>query len=379
MNRYICKCGKVWRLREQDFPFRCICGQLSNTSDSMISHSKIVGYNAGKYPNNRNPIKNPCKHIGGELRLEECTDCKGKTLVKIFECNLHGECTLIKHLNEIFCCASCKDYKTPARFVTNSDLARDALLLSNLLPHEISGIVGIPRSGMIPATILSTHLHLPLFSLDHRGIHDMQCGWRLSDAIYAARKGPMVVVDDTSMYGGSLKGAKEWWDKYGKGVEVIWTTVYCSPRKYHTKGPLPDLWAVDLDDPHLLEWNFVNSGWARKMAFDFDGVLTREGTTQPLYLPRKYPVELVVTGRFEYERSRTESWMAKHGVVCKRLEMWQGTPAEREDVKAIASFKSEHLKNSGLEFFVESDVVQAEEIAKLIKIKVICPTVARVF
>jgi len=43
----------------------------------------------------------------------------------------------------------------PFDFVTTRRLADDAMLLAGLLPADVTGIVGVPRSGMIAASIIA--------------------------------------------------------------------------------------------------------------------------------------------------------------------------------------------------------------------------------
>jgi hypothetical protein len=153
---------------------------------------------------------------------------------------------------------------------------------------------------------------------------------------------------------------------------VIWADIYVNPTA-HTK---PDIWVHDLT-LHFLQWNLFNSVRLPRMALDFDGILTTDGTDKPLNLPRKGEVPLIVTGRSQRDRVVTTAWLIKHGVRTKRMVMFPGpTPS---DPLVIARYKAEHWGPSGLAYFVESDPIQAAEIAKLSGKLVICPTTAEVF
>lgn len=266
----------------------------------------------------------------------------------------------------------------PPRWISNSDLARDTLALVGALPPNLAGVVGVPRSGMLPASILATHLHLPLFSW-RDSIEPVGNGWRLSDAPEFHGDGPLLVIDDTSYGGNTSKNVRSRWKEVGRGRELIFAAVYSTPRQYHRVGPMPDLAAAIVDPPHFLEWNFFNSTYVPHTAFDFDGVLTIDGTTQPLHLPRKWPVELIVTGRFERDRAGSEAWLREHGINCKRLVMYPGSLAERDQPGAIAAYKAEHFQASALKWFVESDAEQAQAIARLTGKHVLCPPAGKVF
>lgn len=51
-----------------------------------------------------------CGHLGEELRRQECPTCCGKVKLKVFACEVHGECTPAKELPCVACCISCAEY-----------------------------------------------------------------------------------------------------------------------------------------------------------------------------------------------------------------------------------------------------------------------------
>jgi hypothetical protein len=54
---------------------------------------------------------NPCVHIREVVRVVDCLGCSGNVLVKVYACELHGECTIGKQANNAACCAMCTDYR----------------------------------------------------------------------------------------------------------------------------------------------------------------------------------------------------------------------------------------------------------------------------
>ncbi|MEX0675973.1 MAG: hypothetical protein WD063_02780 [Pirellulales bacterium] len=53
----------------------------------------------------------PCVHRSpGELRRQWCPSCCGHTQIKIFGCELFGECSNSEQLPGLKRCFSCKDY-----------------------------------------------------------------------------------------------------------------------------------------------------------------------------------------------------------------------------------------------------------------------------
>jgi hypothetical protein len=62
---------------------------------------------AGKW---RTVVEAKCRHRGDIVRTEECPTCAGRVQLKVFSCQLHTECTLLKVINGLACCALCDDY-----------------------------------------------------------------------------------------------------------------------------------------------------------------------------------------------------------------------------------------------------------------------------
>jgi orotate phosphoribosyltransferase len=265
--------------------------------------------------------------------------------------------------------------KEPAdklRFVTTQQLAADVLLLASQLPHKLAGVVGVARSGLLPANLLAMLLHLPLFALreDTADVIPVGHGWRLGKLPDQAA--PLLIVDDTVMSGTSLSKSKGIARRCLADRKLLWSAIYVNPGARLK----PDVWVHDLA-LHFLEWNLFNSVHLPQLALDFDGILTHDGTDRPLYLPRKGEVPLIVTGRSQAHRVGSMAWLTKHGVRVKRMVMFPGeTP---RDPLVIARYKAQHWGPSGLAYFVESDPIQAKEIARLVGRPVICPAAGEVF
>lgn len=68
--------------------------------------ARKVHKNCAKAPK----LTTPCLHLGPELRRQECSTCQGKTEIKIFGCQVHGDCTIGKQIEALKCCAACPDY-----------------------------------------------------------------------------------------------------------------------------------------------------------------------------------------------------------------------------------------------------------------------------
>jgi uncharacterized HAD superfamily protein len=270
------------------------------------------------------------------------------------------------------------------------DLARDSRELIGRLPPEIDAVAGSARSGLIPATIIATALHLQLFSIGAQGVVFPGQGNRLS------KKWPLprcvLVVEDTASSGNAIteaaaKAAKNW-----PNAKIIKAAIYASSRG----AKACDLVGKIYERPHFLEWNFPNAWIYANMAYDFDGIFCEDcpkgadddgpryeeflRNARPKYLPRKYPVKLIVTARLEKWRPQTEAWLRRHRIAFQGLAMgpWPSLPVRRA-AHDVDKFKAYCLAHSSCYAFAESEPAQAESICRLARKPVLCPEARRFF
>jgi hypothetical protein len=274
-------------------------------------------------------------------------------------------------------------------WVSNERLLRDTLSLIPRLPHDLKAVAGVARSGLYPATILSLHLHLPLWSLTTEGIIDVGHGWRLMG--HRSQNGKILVVDDTTFKGGSLIHARQIVKNNHPEVDAIFAVVYRNPSSTAT----PDLYAKDLPDPHLLEWNFPNSVYTTMAGYDFDGILCRNPyphedddgekyrhfllNAEPILLPRKGELRLIVTARLEKYRDETMAWLKKWNIVPRRLIMGPWKDNHERNQSNVASWKAKKVASSGVRLYVESEPPLAERIAELSGVPTLCPRSGHVY
>lgn len=275
----------------------------------------------------------------------------------------------------------------PLAWISTAQFAADSVGLAELLPDDVNRIVGVPRSGMIAASIVATHLHLPLWELSEGEFR------RLGNGSRGFRDGPgrTVVIDDTVYGGGAMARAKQFPCTQG----CLFAATYIRPDKIG----VVDFFARVLGArSHLLEWNFWNNHGILLggVATDFDGILCEEPTApdadegpglerygewlsnaRPKMLPRCQSVRLIVTGRLERWRTETEKWLARWGVRCDRLVMY---PADRASQRGdVGAWKGGYYRDSKTGFFVESDPAQAGRIFEVSGKQVICPAISKVW
>ena len=90
--------------------------------------------------------------------------------------------------------------QNPIRPIKTSELASAGVQLASLLPADIDAVVGVPRSGMLPAGIVAVHLHLPLYAAKNGRIENCGSGYRMNGGTQTKPK-HAVLIDDTVMFG----------------------------------------------------------------------------------------------------------------------------------------------------------------------------------
>ncbi len=330
----------------------------------------------------------PCVHYGRKLRDILCDSCGGKKVeTSVFECKLHGECTKYKNKNNIVNCHDCKanrmgyqpkyqhliDLSEPHYFST-SDLIEDTI---KMIPRMKDGdcIIGIARSGILPASVVATHLYRDLYILDIESekVEISGRGLRKKGVINTFDK--VYVIDDSVWNGDAIASAKRILakDDRFKNSEISFVVVYA----HHKSSHIVDMYHKRVSN-HFFEWNFMNSPVTPLIAIDFDGILCNDFTeeedddgenyiraianrkTTQFYPNSKYK-PYIITARLSKYRKETEDWLAKHNMVYEDLIMCDLPTIEDRNNIDICEWKAkayEDLKDTVL--YVESDYYLAK-------------------
>jgi len=267
---------------------------------------------------------------------------------------------------------------------TVADMARViALNLHRVDRAAFDCVVGIPRSGMLPASIIATHLQMPLATPEGyaAGIVHGRSG-----APEKAGK-RVLLVDDSCNKGRAMARAAA---VLPKGARVTRLAVF-GPYQVEPSS-VCDIWFEIVHGPRAFAWNLAKHIRLPRWGFDFDGVLCRDCTkaenddgpryarfladVEPLFVPRR-PIGHIVTARAEKYRAETEGWLRRHGIQFEALHMtpWM-TKAERMDAIKFAGgrggWKAAKARELGVELFIESCPKQAAIIAREAQIPVFC-------
>lgn len=253
-------------------------------------------------------------------------------------------------------------------------------ILKNLykFPHDADLIVGIPRSGMLPANLLALYLNKPYTSIEQfqNGVIYAN-GYRNIDNKNIKK---IIIIDDSINTGLQMNKAKEQLKNHQ--VEKIFSAVYASSQSINKVN----IYCEIVSQPRMFQWNIFNHGFIENSMFDIDGVLCSDPkvdddgelyineitNAKPLYIP-KYTIDTIITCRLEKYRDITEKWLKDNGVKYKKLIMLPfKTKAERVAWGKHGIWKGEKFRDSNTNIFYESSLLQARQIKSITNKDVFC-------
>ena len=266
-------------------------------------------------------------------------------------------------------------------FVSFSQLSESIRWGLHRVPRDIELVVGIPRSGMVPAYMVALALNclvvdLPAFLADGAPEHGItrEPAIKISSPMAAKR---ILLVDDSYDTGNSMVKAVADIRASGFPGEIVTCSAIISPEVRNDV----DVYFISIPQPRMYEWNFLHNYHTQFLCTDFDGVLCvdpNQGqdddgetyrkfitTAAPLYLPTS-AIGHIVSARLEKYRDLTEQWLKRHGVKYKQLHLVDlPTRDARNAQRAHISLKSRIYRETEAPLFVESSDAQAAEIAQI--------------
>lgn len=240
-------------------------------------------------------------------------------------------------------------------------------------------VVGIPRSGMIPAALIATLWQKPL--ADVRGYAVGIVNGTSGRAEIAGRR--VLLVDDSCNKGRAMARAVS---LLPKGTKATRLAVF-GPYQVEPSS-VCDVWFETVHGPRAFAWNILKHIRLPRWGMDFDGVICRDNSkaenddgpryakflceAEPLFLPKRQ-IGHIVTCRLEKYRNETETWLRRQKVEFGQLHMMQfKTKAERMAHGGRGQWKAGIVKQLGLEMFIESSPKQAGIIAREAGVPVFC-------
>ncbi|WP_397446202.1 phosphoribosyltransferase [Polaribacter sp. R77954] len=264
------------------------------------------------------------------------------------------------------------------------DLNNIILKRLSIIPRDFDLIVGVPRSGMLPANLLSLYLNKPYTDIDSfLNGHIYKAGARSQFFEEGAYK-KVLVVDDSIASGSAMIECKE----KLKHLEDKFDLKYCAIFIIPGKEKMVDYFFEIVPLPRYFQWNVLNHTTLEKACFDIDGVLCEDPTPEqnddgekyidfilnapPLFIPGA-KIGTIVTSRLEKYRKETETWLAAQNIKYNDLIMLDlPDMAARQKANNHGDHKAKAYMSKPYVLFIESEYNQAVEINRISKKPVLC-------
>ena len=263
-----------------------------------------------------------------------------------------------------------------------SDLHEDIIKWIQKLPSVIELVVGIPRSGLLVANLISLHLNIPMADLDgFIAGRILSSGERLKiidPDLYLKSPKNILVVDDSVCSGKQLEEARRKIATVPIQHKISYAVLYVAT---HEQQRTIDYFYRYLPLPRIFEWNLFHHPILEQTCVDIDGVLCNDPeesenddgpkyeqflrTVKPIHIPTK-EIGWLVTCRLEKYRELTAEWLERNSVRYHHLIMMNYPDKKtRQRAAMYSAFKADNYKTTGAQLFIESSKTQAEDIARL--------------
>jgi len=254
------------------------------------------------------------------------------------------------------------------------------------LPADLDLVVGIPRSGLLVASLISLYRGLPMTDLDGfiEGRLLEAPGRAVPTPLAHDRPLSVLVVDDSVYSGKELLRTRTRLREAALPHRIQLGAVYVRPARRRAV----DLYAEVVPHPRAFEWNLMHHPYLAMSCLEIDGVLCPAPDPATLADPaaRLHHAAMVdptvrpttrlgwlVSSRPEGLRDATEGWLARHGIACCGLSL--APPGETPEAEAAR--KAAAYRRARAWLFLEGDGAMAGRVADLVRRPVYSAPAAR--
>ena len=264
------------------------------------------------------------------------------------------------------------------------DLNNIILHRLSIIPRDFDLIVGVPRSGMLPANLLALYLNRPYTDIDSFLNGKIYKAGARNQFFESGVHKKVLVVDDSIASGAAMTECK----KTLKHLEDKFDIKYCAVYVIPGKEKMVDYYFESIATPRYFQWNILNHTTLEKACFDIDGVLCEDPTPEqnddgekyidfilnakPLFVPGS-KIGTIVTSRLEKYRKETETWLKANNIKYNNLVMLDlPDMAARQKANNHGDHKAKAYMSKPYVLFIESEINQAIEINRISKKPVLC-------
>lgn len=259
------------------------------------------------------------------------------------------------------------------------------VIIKNLhkIPHDVDLIVGIPRSGMLPANLIALYLNKPYTDIDSFVDERIYGFGERGKALNTKIIKKILLVDDSICSGRALSEAKQKIKKKNISSMILFASIYATSETANKV----DVFFEIVETPRFFQWNlFHHSNVIPHSFMDIDGVLCPNPPVDddgpiykeyianaPLLLHPSVKIDTLISCRLEKYRHITEYWLQKNEIKYGQLIMLDmQSKIDRIKWGKHGVYKGKAYKNSDAILFIESSWIEAETIFKISKKPVFC-------
>lgn len=272
-------------------------------------------------------------------------------------------------------------------YVTNAELCN--IVRNNLhkIPHDIDGVIGIPRGGMFIAAIISEYFNIPLYSVESFLFGSSIGSGDAGKTVKKSSHSKYLVVDDSASSGKSFKNIRAIFAE--RSEKFVYVAAVCDDRK---NLDCVDIVLSYVREFRIFELNFFRIPFISRSITDLDGVLCEnppEGidkdedkyvefmkTAKPMF-PPCFPPLAICTGRLLKYSNETNAWLKGQGISYGKLYMLD-IPTIEEKIEKMNTPSVKNMKATVYEMhkeaalFIESDEIEAMNIYNCTGRPVLC-------
>jgi hypoxanthine phosphoribosyltransferase len=261
------------------------------------------------------------------------------------------------------------------RFKSYGDLGRDITKNFGKFSGDWDLVVGIPRSGMVPAYMIALALNVnctdisswvnnyPLKRGVTRGLRkELSSPWE-------AKK--VLVVDDSIMSGKSMKNE----------IDALpdWLSSRASTLAVYSSKPIRndvDIILEFLPHPRAFEWNICHHKVINRSCICFEAMVYESDFDDDKtannfrYIPSGV-IDTIVSSQNELSRHKVETCLASSGILYRNLVM-ADSATNFMTMDSLVKFKIEKFMASEADLFIEDNSDQAKLISLGAKKPVFC-------
>ncbi len=258
-------------------------------------------------------------------------------------------------------------------FSTLSEEVSDVREWIKSLPPDFDIVVGIPRTGLLTASIVAVEFGKPLSTPDLivEGRYWLTKRIKNNLNLQSAR---ILIVDDSIGEGETIRETVEYIRKYLPEASTEVAVTYVFPPS--TEKSVDYYFKAFTDRQPIWRRGLAHGKYGVPIAFGIDGVLCEEPpadkkdymifieTAKPYKIPA-YEIDFIITGRNELFRETTEKWLRENNVQYRELLM----NSENENT---VDFKSRMIRIKKPHLYVESSPSEALAIHRKTGCRILC-------